>query len=94
MKYHRTKNGQKIKISEMSNEHLLKTIAYFERNQKKGFVQSFGGGEGRNCYYDEDEIIGGRYLYAVGYKYYLIELLKRDLINSKEFSIKLLEQLF
>ena len=94
MDYHRTKNGQKIKISEMSDGHLLKTIEYFERNQKKGFVQSFGVGEGRNCYYDEDEIIGVRYLHAVGYKYYLIELLKRDLINSKQFSIKLLEQLF
>ena len=81
--YHKTKEGKKILISEMDDNHLLNTIALIKRMAKEGITFRSGSiNFGYNdCYYDEEILFGKDAKEHLNYKRYKQEAKKRGLIR-------------
>jgi hypothetical protein len=59
MKFHKTKNGEKIKICDLETSHLKNIINLIERKSKEGITIRMGGGStAEDMWYDEEEIYG------------------------------------
>lgn len=55
MKYHRTKDGKKILLTDLETDHLQNIIKWIERKAKEGFTVRMGGGTGgEDIWYDEE----------------------------------------
>jgi hypothetical protein len=82
--YHKTKDGTKMLISEMDNNHLLNTIRMLKKMAKEGITIKYGGGDS-GCsdgyYYEEEELTGKEAKKHLNYKAYKQEAIKRGLIQ-------------
>ena len=78
------KEGEQIKISDMSDQYLLNAIAYVNKKAKEGMTIYYGGGfDLEDMWYDEEEIKGEEvFEYFDGYED-LIKEAKRRNLNSK-----------
>lgn len=80
MKYHKTKEGNKIKLSDLELSHLKNIIAWIERKARDGITVRFGGGGcfAEDMWYDEDTYFGEEALKELNYYEYKAELSKRE----------------
>ena len=59
MKYHKTKDGRKIKLSDLETSHLENIIKWIERKAKEGLTVRMGGGStAEDMWYDEETYYG------------------------------------
>lgn len=78
MKYHITKEGKKIKLSDLETSHLKNIVKLIKRRAKEGVTISSGGGYfSDEIWYDEETIYGKKAKEHLGYKLYKKELKKR-----------------
>ena len=72
MDYHITKNGTKIKLSEMTDEHLKNTINLLQKQAEKGITVQTGdsGPSAEDYWYDEQCLKNEEaFEYLDGHKY-------------------------
>ena len=79
--YHTTRNGQRIKISDMSNSHLINTVRMIARNAKGGreVVSGISDAWGTDAdveYYSEQELLN-----QLAKSEYVKELTRRSLLS-------------
>ena len=78
MKYHRTKNGQKILLTDLETDHLQNIIKWIERKAKGGLTVRMGGGRcAEDMWYDEETYYGERAKRELNFLYYKAELERR-----------------
>jgi hypothetical protein len=83
MECHITKEGKKIKLSDLETYHLKNIINWIERKSKEGLKIKYGGGTcADDMYYDEDILYGKKALKQLKYKSYKKELEKRTKLNN------------
>ena len=78
--YHKTREGEKILIQDMDNNHLINTMKFIERKAAEGLTVRYGGGSHDDFYYDEDHYIGEDALKYMNFYAYKNEAYKRNLI--------------
>ena len=79
MKYHRTKNGNKIKLSDLELSHLQNIIKLIDRKATEGLTIRMGGGStAEDMRYDEDTYYGEAVRKKLNYYDYKAELYKRE----------------
>ena len=79
MKYHTTKEGNKIKLSDLELYHLKNIIRWIERKSAEGVTFRSGGGTcAEDMWYDEDTYYGEEALKKLNYYDYKAELGKRE----------------
>ena len=84
MKYHRTRDGKKIKLSNLELEHLINIIKYIKRKAKEGFRIEMGGGQDADdMWYNFYIIYGKEAKKYMRYKAYKKELKRRMKNESK-----------
>lgn len=76
---HKTKDGQCIEISDMSDGHLINTCRLIMRKATEGICIREGCVSDGDFYYDEVTLYDGDALKEMGYEYYAAELEKRGL---------------
>jgi methylmalonyl-CoA mutase cobalamin-binding subunit len=79
MKYHTTKSGKKILLSDLELSHLKNIIKLIEKKAKEGLKIIMGGGsiyEG-DIWYDEETYYGEKCKNELGYYFYVKELKSR-----------------
>jgi len=78
---HIPKSGKKVKISEMSNEHLKNIINLIYKRAKSGMtiVVMSGSPYNDDYFYDEEIIFGEDVFERMNFKEYYKEALKRGL---------------
>lgn len=78
--YHKTKDGKKIKLSDLELSHLKNIIRWIENHAKNGLtIQDGGGTYGMDSFwYDEDTIFGDEAKKHLKYKRYIKELKRRE----------------
>lgn len=78
--HHTQKDGTVIPIAEMTDKHLLCTIALFEKRCAEGVIVRSGGGScAEDMWYDEDRLTGKKAEAHVGLAAYRLEAQKRNL---------------
>jgi capsule polysaccharide export protein KpsE/RkpR len=78
MEYHKTKDGRKIKLSQLETEHLRNIITRIERVARQGLLVRSGGGScSEDIWYDEEIIRGKEALEKLNYDVYIKELYRR-----------------
>jgi hypothetical protein len=78
MKYHTTKEGRKIKLSNLELNHLKNIIRWIERKSVEGLTISIGGGTcAEDMWCDEYTIYGEKVFKKLNYYDYKAELSKR-----------------
>jgi hypothetical protein len=78
-KYHITKNGKKIKLSDLELDHLKNIIRWIENKSIKGMLVKYGGGScAEDFYYDEEILYGDSVKYKLNYEDYISELKNRN----------------
>jgi len=76
---HTTRDGRKIKLCDMSDEHLANTIQLIERRAKEGIIIRIGGGvDLTDLWYDEYTLYGQEVLGALGHGSYIAEQRRRQ----------------
>jgi hypothetical protein len=79
MEYHTTKDGRKIKLSDLETSHLENIINRIERKSRQGLTIRMGGGScAEDMWYDEETYYGEKAKEKLGYDYYINELKKRS----------------
>lgn len=87
-KYHITKDGRKIALTDLSDTHLNNIIAFIERKATTGITVLSGGGWSHEDYwFDEDEIVGDEVLKLFGYNAYIAERNRRRQSQSYYYRI-------
>ena len=80
--YHITKDGRKIKLTDLDLNHLENIIKLIKYRAKKGFTLYFGGGfTGEDIWYDEKTYYGKEAKKILNYSMYKNELYRRNLIK-------------
>jgi hypothetical protein len=83
MKVHTTKDGKKIKLCNMTDDHLQATISLLERKAEEGVTVRMGGGScAEDMWYDEDTLYGNEALERLGYVEYVKERNRRISNNA------------
>ncbi len=80
--FHTTRDGKQIKLSDMSNGHLLNTISMMYRKAADGVVVRYGGmsiGDNESWYYDQDIVYGAEALAEMKTAAYEAEAVRRGL---------------
>lgn len=80
---HTTKDGKKIKLQNMTDSHLLNTIAYFKHRAKEGILVRDGGGgpEADDMWYDEYFLEGKEARNFLQINKYIQEAKRRGLVK-------------
>jgi len=79
MKYHTTKRGTKIKLSDLEVSHLKNIMRWMELKAKSGLtIRSGGGHDSEDMYYDEETYYGEDALRELNYYDYKKELNHRN----------------
>lgn len=84
--YHTTRDGERVLISDMTDEHLKNTISLLRKKAKAGVKIVYTSGDlsdADSLYYDEYFIYGQKVLKHFNYKAYIKEAKKRKLIDIK-----------
>jgi hypothetical protein len=82
MKFHKTKDGKKIALSDLETGHLKNIINFIERKSIEGLVRRTGGGScAEDMFYEEDTLYGKDAKRELGFFDYVNELNKRT--NAK-----------
>ena len=80
-KFHTTKDGKKIKLSDLELSHLENIIKWIERKAKEGFTVSMGGGfTAKDMWYDEETYYGEEAKKQLNFYDYKAELERRSSI--------------
>jgi len=78
MKYHKTKDGKKIKLADLELSHLENIIKWIERKAKEGITVSMGGGScAEDMWYDEETYYGKEAKRQLNFDSYKAELKRR-----------------
>lgn len=78
IKYHTTKGGNKIKLSDLKQGHLENIIKWIERKAKYGLLVRSGGGScAEDMWFDEEVFYGEWARCKLKYHHYIEELNKR-----------------
>jgi hypothetical protein len=79
MEYHKTKDGRKIKLSDLELYHLENIINWIERKSKEGLTVRFGGGGpcAEDMWYDEETYYGKKAKRELNFDSYKAELKRR-----------------
>jgi hypothetical protein len=76
--YHRTREGKRIRLQDMDDQHLANAIRLIESRAKEGIILRCGGGvDFDNFWYDEEELHGEEALSVMHYDRYVEEQLRR-----------------
>lgn len=79
LKYHITKNGDRILIKDLETQHLENIIKLIERKAEEGLVIRRGGGTTpEDIWYDEDHLFGEEVKEHMNYGAYVAELRSRQ----------------
>jgi hypothetical protein len=90
--FHKTKDGRNIHIASMDDNHLLNTYNLLKQKAQKGFIIRDGGGNfADEMWFEENFFHGKEALEKLNIRAYMLELLKRDLLDLKEAVLYLLE---
>ena len=82
MKWHKTNDRRKIKISNLDTRHLINAIMYIKRKAKEGLVIRIGGGhDSDDMWYEEYALYGKKAKKYMNYKIYKRELKRRKVKN-------------
>jgi hypothetical protein len=86
MKYHYTKEGDKIKIQDLDILHLKNILIWIEKKSVEGLLLKYGGGfTGEDIWYDEEIIYGDEVKKYLSYSTYKNEFDSRfKRINKNE----------
>lgn len=80
MKYHTTREGEKIKLSDLTTSHLENIIKLIERKSIEGLTKRYGGGScPDDIWYDEETYYGERAKKELNFYDYVSELNSRVL---------------
>ena len=83
MEYHVTREGVKIKISDLEQSHLINIIKYIERKSENGVrIRSGGGFDAEDMWYDEYTATGEIAKRHLNYYAYKEELEKRKQLRE------------
>lgn len=84
MKFHKTKLGDKIALSDLELSHLENIIKWIEKKSIEGLRVSFGGGGccAEDMWYDEDILFGKEVKQQLNYKDYILELKNRNIYKQ------------
>ena len=78
MKYHKTKDGKKIKLVDLELSHLENIIKWIERKAKEGITVRMGGGScAEDMWYDEETYYGKEAKRQLNFDDYKAELERR-----------------
>lgn len=78
MKFHTTKDGRKIKLSDLETSHLENIIKWIERKSKEGLTVMYGGGStAEDMWYDEKTYYGEEAKRKLNFLDYKSELERR-----------------
>ena len=88
MKYHKTKDGRKIKLCDLELNHLKNIIRYIERRADEGHTIIIGSGVGdpADMWMDELTLYGEEALNRLNYYHYKEELEKRQKATMEEIN--------
>lgn len=82
MKYHKTKNGTKIKLKDLKLSHLKNILRWIDRKAAEGVtVRMCGGSTGEDMWYDEYTCYGENARRELNYYDYKAELSRRPSLN-------------
>lgn len=77
---HRTKDGRVLKISDMSDDHLINTVLLWQSMAHKGITIYDGGGiDSDDIWFDVDFVMGEAALDCMNYHRYTDELKRRGI---------------
>ncbi len=78
MKFHKTKDGKKIKLVDLELSHLENIIKWIERKAKEGITVRIGGGSCvEDMWYDEETYYGEEAKSQLDFSDYRAELERR-----------------
>jgi hypothetical protein len=79
MKFHKTKDGKKILLSDLKLSHLENIIKWIEKKATDGLPIRYGGSGNfaEDMWYDEDTLYGKKAKKEMNYKDYVSELERR-----------------
>jgi len=78
MKFHKTKDGKKIKLADLKLSHLENILKWIERKAKEGLTVRMGGGStGEDMWYDEETYYGEEAKIQLNFYDYKAELQSR-----------------
>jgi len=79
MKFHKTKDGKKIKLADLETSHLENIIKWIERKSKEGLTVGVGGGgsSAEDMWYDEEICYGEKAKRLLNFYDYKSELERR-----------------
>jgi hypothetical protein len=78
MKFHKTRDGEKIKLADLETSHLKNILNWIERKSKEGFTVRIGGGVGgEDIWYDEKTYYGEEAKRQLNFSDYKAELERR-----------------
>jgi hypothetical protein len=78
MKFHKTKDGKKIKLSDLETSHLENILKLIERKAKEGLIVRMGGGScAEDMWYHEETYYGEEAKSQLNFLDYKDELQRR-----------------
>jgi len=78
MKFHKTKDGKKIKLADLELSHLENILKFIERKAKEGLTVKMGGGStAEDMWYDEETYYGEEAKRQLSFYNYKAELKSR-----------------